>query len=87
MFLVTELTVLEVAELIRALADSGSTIEFGPPAVDDPPRRCPDITLARRRLGWWPRVDHRTGLSRTLQWLRMTPDHSRRVPAREPLAT
>nr|WP_244232532.1 NAD-dependent epimerase/dehydratase family protein [Mycobacterium innocens] len=83
----TELTVLEVAELIRALADSDSAIEFGPPAVDDPQRRCPDITLARQRLGWRPRVDHRTGLSRTLQWFRMTLDHSRRALAREPLAT
>lgn len=44
----TELSVLEVAELVRALADSDSTIEFGPPAVDDPRRRCPDITLAEQ---------------------------------------
>nr|WP_244605132.1 NAD-dependent epimerase/dehydratase family protein [Mycobacterium attenuatum] len=83
----TELTVLEAAELIRALADSDSTIEFSAPAVDDPQRRCPDITLARQRLGWQPRVDYRTGLNKTLQWFQMTLDHSQRAPVREPLPT
>lgn len=66
----TELTVLAAAELIRDLAASKSTIQFTPPATDDPQRRCPDITLARERLGWQPRVDYRTGLSTTLAWFR-----------------
>lgn len=69
-----ELTVLAAAELIRDLAGSESPIEFIAAAVDDPQRRCPDITLARERLCWEPRVDHRTGLSTTLAWFRMTAD-------------
>lgn len=64
----TELTVLSAAELIRELAGSTSTIQFTPPATDDPQRRCPDIRLARQRLGWRPQVDYRTGLSTTLAW-------------------
>ncbi|WP_082984269.1 NAD-dependent epimerase/dehydratase family protein [Mycobacterium sp. 1465703.0] len=67
-----ELTVLAAAELIRELAGSTSTILFTPPATDDPQRRCPDITLARQRLGWEPRVDYRTGLKTTLAWFRAT---------------
>lgn len=68
----TELTVLAAAELIRDLAGSASTILFTPPATDDPQRRCPDITLARERLKWQPRVDHRTGLKTTVEWFRAT---------------
>ncbi|WP_197502959.1 MULTISPECIES: UDP-glucuronic acid decarboxylase family protein [unclassified Mycobacterium] len=66
----TELTVLAAAEMIRDLAGSASIIEFTPPAEDDPQRRCPDISLARERLGWEPRVDYRDGLRTTLAWFR-----------------
>ncbi|MEE6176218.1 NAD-dependent epimerase/dehydratase family protein [Mycobacterium sp. 050134] len=68
----TELTVRAVAELIRELAGSESTIQLTPPAVDDPQRRCPDITLAHERLGWEPRVGYRTGLGITVAWFRNT---------------
>ncbi|OBG29626.1 NAD-dependent epimerase/dehydratase family protein [Mycobacterium sp. 852002-51057_SCH5723018] len=73
-----ELTVLAVAELIRDLAGSNSTIQLTPPSVDDPQRRCPDITLARRELGWEPRVDYRTGLSTTVQWFRIAAEDPHR---------
>ncbi|EFG75863.1 NAD dependent epimerase/dehydratase family protein [Mycobacterium parascrofulaceum ATCC BAA-614] len=69
-----ELTVLAAAELIRELAGSTSTIQFTPPAEDDPQRRCPDITVARERLGWQPRVDYRTGLATTVAWFRIACD-------------
>ncbi|WP_406816691.1 NAD-dependent epimerase/dehydratase family protein [Mycobacterium sp. M23085] len=68
----TELTVLAAAELIRDLAGSTSTIQFTPPATDDPQRRCPDITLARERLNWQPDVGYRTGLKTTVEWFRAT---------------
>jgi dTDP-glucose 4,6-dehydratase len=74
----TELTVRAVAELIRDLAGSSSTIQLTPPAVDDPQRRCPDITLARRELGWEPRVDYRAGLSTTVAWFRGTAEDPHR---------
>ncbi|WP_156688595.1 NAD-dependent epimerase/dehydratase family protein [Mycobacterium sp. Marseille-P9652] len=67
-----ELTVRAAAELIRDLAGSNSTIELIPAAVDDPQRRCPDISLAAQRLGWEPLVDYRTGLKRTVEWFRAT---------------
>ncbi|WP_082964323.1 NAD-dependent epimerase/dehydratase family protein [Mycobacterium sp. E796] len=82
-----ELTVRAVAELIRGLAGSTSTIQLTPAAVDDPQRRCPDITLARRELGWEPRIDYRTGLRTTVQWFRVTADDPQwGVPEPERLA-
>nr|WP_082956088.1 UDP-glucuronic acid decarboxylase family protein [Mycobacterium sp. E3339] len=82
----TELTVLAVAELIRELAASRSTIQLTPPAEDDPQRRCPDIAVARERLGWEPRVDYRSGLATTVAWFRMTADYPDLVSAAEQLA-
>jgi nucleoside-diphosphate-sugar epimerase len=66
----TELSVLHIAELIRDLSGSRSPIHFLPAAEDDPQRRCPDITLARDRLGWRPRVPYRAGLEVTVEWFR-----------------
>lgn len=63
-----ELTVLQIAELIRELAGSQSTVEFVAQGDDDPQRRCPDITAAFQQLGWQPRVDCRRGLAMTLEW-------------------
>ncbi|MFN3006067.1 NAD-dependent epimerase/dehydratase family protein [Mycolicibacterium wolinskyi] len=63
-----ELTVLQIAELIRELAGSQSPVEFVAQGDDDPQRRCPDITAASEQLGWRPRVDCRRGLAMTLEW-------------------
>ncbi|OBB08682.1 epimerase [Mycolicibacterium conceptionense] len=63
-----ELSVLEIAETIRDLAGSDSPIRFLPAALDDPQRRCPDITEANHKLGWQPAVDCRKGLVATLEW-------------------
>lgn len=63
-----ELSVLEIAEIIKSLVDSDSPIRFVPADVDDPQRRCPDIAEAHLRLGWQPRVDCRQGLADTLEW-------------------
>jgi nucleoside-diphosphate-sugar epimerase len=68
-----ELSVLHIAELIRDLAGSESPIHFLPAAEDDPQRRCPDINLARERLGWRPFVNYRDGLSATVEWFRTHP--------------
>ncbi len=46
-----ELTVRQVAERIKDITGSDSPIEFVDAMVDDPQRRCPDISLARRRPG------------------------------------
>ena len=54
-----EMSVLELAELIRELTGSGSPLNFIPRAEVDPSQRQPDITLARTELNWEPRIDVR----------------------------
>ena len=63
-----EVTVLELAERIIALTGSRSRLVRRPIPVDDPTRRCPDISLAKAKLGWQPRVSLEEGLSRTAAW-------------------
>jgi dTDP-glucose 4,6-dehydratase len=63
-----ELSMLELAELIRELTGSSSPIEHIDRPVDDPTVRRPDTTLARELLGWHPRVPLRDGLARTIDW-------------------
>jgi dTDP-glucose 4,6-dehydratase len=63
-----ELTIRQLARLIRELTGSFSPIHHIDRPVDDPTVRCPDTTLARELLGWRPRVSIRDGLSRTIHW-------------------
>jgi dTDP-glucose 4,6-dehydratase len=64
-----ERTMLELADLVLEVTGSASTITFAPLPTDDPTRRCPDITLARRALGWAPSTELRVGLARTAEYL------------------
>ena len=63
-----ELTIIELAELVLELTGSSSQLELKPLPEDDPTRRRPDITRARTRLGWNPRVPVREGIARTIEW-------------------
>jgi dTDP-glucose 4,6-dehydratase len=65
-----EMTLMDLAKRILHLAGSTSDIVFHPLPVDDPKVRQPDITRARTRLGWEPRVDVDEGLRRTIEWFR-----------------
>jgi UDP-glucuronate decarboxylase len=47
---------------------------------DDPLRRQPDITLAKQKLGWEPKVSLREGLARTIEWFRGVDLSSFRAP-------
>ena len=65
-----EFTIGDFAELVLKITGSTSPIEYRPLPVDDPTRRCPEITRARRSLGWQPEVLVTEGVSRTVEWLR-----------------
>ena len=71
-----EHTVLEYAELIRELVDPSVEIILRPLPADDPTRRRPDISRARKLLGWEPRVPLREGLERTIAWFRSVSTHA-----------
>ena len=65
-----ELTVLEIAGLVRELCGSASLLTFVERPVDDPSRRRPDITLAERVADWRPETPVREGLAATISWFR-----------------
>ena len=65
-----EVTILQFAERIRKLTGSKSEIVFRPLPVDDPKQRQPDITRARRLLGWEPAVGLEEGLLHTIDYFR-----------------
>ncbi len=65
-----EFTILELASLAIELARSNSKLVFNPARPDDPMRRRPDITLARKHLGWEPKTPLREGLARTMEHFR-----------------
>lgn len=66
-----EMTILQFAERVLALCESQSRIVFKSLPVDDPKVRQPDISKARRVLGWEPRFDLDEGLARTLAYFRL----------------
>jgi len=68
-----EMTVLDFAREIIALTGSKSTIVYEPLPQDDPKVRQPDISKARRLLGWEPKVSLHDGLARTIEWFRKHP--------------
>jgi dTDP-glucose 4,6-dehydratase len=62
-----EITILEFAERVRELLAISTPIIFEPLPQDDPKQRCPDISKARRLLGWEPKVNLEEGLRLTLE--------------------
>jgi dTDP-glucose 4,6-dehydratase len=64
-----ERTVADLAQLVLELSGSRSPVTFLPLPIDDPTRRCPDITLAISELGWKPTVDLRDGIMATMEYL------------------
>jgi UDP-glucuronate decarboxylase len=65
-----EFTILELAQLVIELTGSKSKLVYKPPLPDDPAKRRPDITLARKNLDWEPHIKLRDGLKKTIEWFR-----------------
>ncbi len=63
-----EFTMLQLAETILELTGSRSTLVRAPLPPDDPKQRQPDITVARERLGWEPKIALKAGLIRTIAY-------------------
>lgn len=63
-----EMTVLELAKMIIRMMGSASVIEFKPLPVDDPKVRRPDITKAKTKLDWEPKVPLEVGLRTTIDY-------------------
>ncbi len=63
-----ETTILELAELIIRLSKSRSKIVHNALPIDDPERRLPDISLAKQKLSWQPKIGLEDGLARTIDF-------------------
>jgi UDP-glucuronate decarboxylase len=63
-----EFTILQLARLVLEMTGSGSKIVFKPLPSDDPRQRQPDISVARRVLGWSPTTELERGLERTIKY-------------------
>lgn len=66
-----EISILDLANKIIDLTGSSSKIENKPLPCDDPRQRCPDITLAKRELGWQPTVPLDEGLKKTIDYFEL----------------
>ena len=65
-----EYSIKDFAVMIKDLVGSASKIEHLPRTKDDPSRRRPDISVAKRELGWAPKVRVREGLSSTIAYFK-----------------
>ena len=65
-----EFTIKELAEKIIELTDSNSKIIYKPLPSDDPIKRRPDLTLARKELNYEPRIQLEEGLEKTIDYFK-----------------
>ncbi len=63
-----ERSMLDLARFVLEVTGSTSGVVFEPLPTDDPTRRCPDISLAKRQLGWEPTTGLREGIERTIDY-------------------
>ena len=61
-----EFTILELAQTVIKLTNSKSKLIFKPLPMDDPQQRRPDITLAKEKLNWSPKIELEEGLNKTI---------------------
>ncbi len=75
-----EYTIKQLAELVIEITGSRSQMVYRPLPADDPTRRQPDITLAKKHLNWEPVVPLRVGLEKTIEWFRTVELENYRPP-------
>ena len=73
----SEITMIELAEMIINRTKSSSRVVFKDLPLDDPQRRCPDISLAKQVLNWSPSVSLEVGLDLLIEWYSSTVNLSR----------
>lgn len=66
----SEMSMKTLADHVKRETNSMSTLTYLPAVQDDPQRRCPDITLAKRTLRWSPKIELAQGLVSTVQYFR-----------------
>ena len=64
----SEISILDLANEIIDLTGSNSKIIYEDLPTDDPQMRCPDISLAKKKLGWLPKFDRKNGLEKTIEY-------------------
>jgi UDP-glucuronate decarboxylase len=75
-----EYTIKQLAEMTIELVGSKSELKYEPLPPDDPTRRQPDITLARKHLDWEPKIPLREGLQKTIDWFKTIDPENYRPP-------
>ena len=65
-----EFTIKELAELVIEMTGSKSKLVYQPLPADDPTRRRPDISLAKEKLGWEPKIPLKEGIAKTINWFK-----------------
>jgi UDP-glucuronate decarboxylase len=65
-----EFTVKELAEKVIEMTSSDAEISYHPLPQDDPTKRCPDISLAKKELGWSPDIPLQEGLVKTIEYFK-----------------
>jgi len=75
-----EFTIKELAETVVEMVGSNSKITYLPLPADDPTQRKPDISLAKEKLGWEPKIELREGLTKTIDYFKSVDLNSFRKP-------
>lgn len=65
-----EISIISLARIISNLINKNGRIEYHPLPIDDPKRRCPDISKAKRILKWEPKIDLEEGLKEFIDWFK-----------------
>jgi UDP-glucuronate decarboxylase len=65
-----EFTIMQLAEMVRDISGNNVKFTHKPLPADDPLQRKPDLTLARARLNWEPKIKLREGLTRTIEYFK-----------------